>query len=150
MKKLLIGCMAIVFAVGVGCMTERDKLVQKKKTATGRLVEYLGNEDISWNSDKFGLKPVLSGDIARRIYSRGKEANPYLLDALKDEKQFAAAHVLLTMINLEDYHRLSGRHWNHLLVRRGDTVDPYDKSQIPKLIEFWDQVKDIKKDVVIE
>ena len=81
----------------------------------------------------------ISGDAASTLERLGSSANSWLLDAFDDSDKFAAAHVLLTKINMTEYN-LSGSEWNHLQIDllHDGTVD-FHTEQIPELVSFWNR-----------
>ena len=103
-------------------------------------VRNLSNNELTVGGNYFGLDVEISGDSAAYLTDLGIVANSRLTDALADEKKFAAAHVLLTSINLTEY-SISGSHWNHMTIdTHADGTLDFHSEQIPELIEYWDDV----------
>ena len=103
-------------------------------------IRRLSNTDVSVDGGFFGLDVRISGKSATYLKSLGVESNPWLQTALKDEKKFAAAHVLLVEINLPQQ-SFDASQWNQLRIDLlADGSTEFHPSQIPKLIEYWQQV----------
>ena len=102
-------------------------------------IQRLSNNDLQVNGNYFGLDVRISGDAASTLEGLGSSANSWLLDAVDDTDKFAAAHVLLTKINMTKYN-LSASEWNHLHIDlfHDGTVD-FHSEQIPKLVSFWNR-----------
>ena len=102
-------------------------------------IQHLSNTDLRVDGNYFGLDVRISGDAASTLERLGSSANSWLLDAFDDSDKFAAAHVLLTKINMTEYN-LSGSEWNHLQIDLllDGTVD-FHTEQIPELVSFWNR-----------
>lgn len=102
-------------------------------------IQHLSNSDLRVDGNYFRLDVRISGDAASTLEGLGSSANSWLLDAVDDSDKFAAAHVLLTKINMTECN-LSVSEWNHLQVDllHDGTVD-FHPEQIPKLVSFWNR-----------
>jgi hypothetical protein len=102
-------------------------------------IRSLSNSDLSVDGNYFGLDVRITGDGASTLEGLGKPANPWLLDALNDPNRFAAAHVLLTRINMAEY-QLSAAEWNHLKIDLfADGTTDFHSEQIQGIIDFWNR-----------
>ena len=100
----------------------------------------LSNKDVSVGGGFFGLDIRISGESATYLESLGKDANPWLQDALDDKQRFAAAHVLLVNINLSQQVSTDS-HWNRMQATlHADGSTDLHVSQIPKLVQHWQKV----------
>ena len=61
----------------------------------------LSNKDVNVDGNYFGLDVKIKSPAAEKLVSYGRGANRALERALADPDKFAAAHVLLTEINLK-------------------------------------------------
>jgi hypothetical protein len=97
----------------------------------------LSNKDVNVDGNYFGLDVKLKSPAGEKLVRYGRGANRALERALADPDKFAAAHVLLTEINLKSI-PYSASHWNEMQISlyANGSVD-FHKEQIPKLQEFW-------------
>lgn len=75
----------------------------------------ISNDDITWEGTLLGLYPMVRGEEPRKLLTLGREAVPGFRAALAHPDKYAAAHVLLTLIEGEEV-ELSSTHWNGLRV----------------------------------
>lgn len=132
-----------------GCASDNNKtdfvgdnnkiLYTAKKASNRSLLYHLSNNDIRWGGSEVGIKPRLEGKPAKMLMDRGKDSvNKELLRGLDKKDKFAACHVLLTLMNLDDYYPIKGGEWNRLKVKlTGDGKAEYDSSQILILKKYW-------------
>ena len=100
-------------------------------------IRELSNNDLSVDGNFFGLDVRVTGNAASTLEQLGTKSNALLLDALHDSNKFAAAHVMLTRINMVEY-QLSAAEWNHLKIDLfADGMTDVHAEQIPNLIAFW-------------
>ena len=59
----------------------------------------LHNANVKWDGTYVGLQPSLSGVQLQPFLAAGDAAIPLLIDTLRDQGQFVAAHVLLTQLS---------------------------------------------------
>ena len=103
-------------------------------------MQSLSNADLTVDGNWIGLDVRISGKSAAYLTDLGTDTNSKLTDALADENKFAAAHVLLTCINLTEY-PINGSQWNHMLVAiHADGTFNFYSEQIPELIGYWNGV----------
>jgi len=103
--------------LSISCATVPITGTETSSPPTGTLVAEvaaLRNTDVSWNGTWLGLWPDLS-DRAARLQASGAAVIPLLREALQDEEQYVAAHVLLTWLTNEPF-CLSGSRYNGLSV----------------------------------
>jgi len=100
-------------------------------------VRFLSNNDLRVDGTPLGLSVILNTSSAKRLRWLGKKANPSLLSAMRDPNRFAAAHVLLSEINLREQ-QLSSAEWNHMRIDlyADGTVDLHPR-QAEKLERYW-------------
>ena len=82
--------------------------------------------------------PSFTDRRINEIEKCGKQANAYLLTALKDQNKFVTAHYLLVKINLNQYH-VSSSHWHKLQIdlHADGTTDLHPK-QLDQIINYWE------------
>jgi hypothetical protein len=101
------------------------------------LAPRLRNDQIEWNGGFVGLYPTTSSWWPKLVVWRGKGCVPNLLQALRSDEQFVAAHVCLTWIlKKENIH--SAEAWNGLhvdLLADGRTVIPSTEKE--RVFENW-------------
>ena len=103
-------------------------------------IQRLSNEDVAVDGGYAGLSIQISGEPAAYIESLGPEVNPWLQHALKDSRKFAAAHVLLSRINLNQSTFGGVSKWNQMSVSLyGDGSVDFHEDQIPDLVDYWQQ-----------
>jgi hypothetical protein len=102
------------------------------------LVESISNNQVRVDGGNLGLMVELETPAAQQIRRYGTRANSLLFAALKDPERFAAAHVLLTRINIRQATR-SGREWNGMRIGHVGHYghDDFPRDQIPRLREYW-------------
>src|SRR4051812_18215261 len=103
-KQILILVCAVAF-FGAGCATTNRR----------PLTADIKNDHIHWDGDFFGLTVSSMDEPEKTIYEEGAIWQPLLIEALKDDSKFVAAHVLLTQTSHIRYN-VSGTEWNHLRV----------------------------------
>jgi hypothetical protein len=102
-------------------------------------VAKIKNSDISWDGTYVGLIPRITGAGSAEVLKVGDAAVPALIGALDEPDKFAAAHVLLTQIQMAGVDRpLSASQWNGLRVdlSADGSVRVYPE-QREELKAFW-------------
>jgi len=102
-------------------------------------VAKIRNSDISWDGTFVGLVPRITGAGSAEVLKLRDSAIPALVGALDDADRFAAAHVLLTQIQMAGVDRpLSASQWNGLRVELSadGSVRVYPE-QREELKAFW-------------
>ena len=97
----------------------------------------LSNDDMIVNGSTFGLLVFIEGRASETLLDLDTDANPWLLAALSNEDQFAAAHYLLWRINHEEF-KEAWLYWDsyHLDPFASGSTD-FDVSQMPGIRSFW-------------
>ena len=98
------------------------------------------NSDISWDGNYFGLTPKVNGMASKQLLAIGVKAEPSLVAALDDPERYAAAHVLLTQLQMNRGRKVefSSSHWNHLRVELSpDGTVRLHPEQRSELKAFW-------------
>ncbi len=102
-------------------------------------VSAIRNSDISWDGNLLGLMPQIHGSGSKKVLELGKAAVPDLVRALDDPDRFAAAHVLLTEIEMAGVsRRLDAAQWNGMRVELfADGSVRLHPEQREELKAFW-------------
>lgn len=87
LPHFFVVALALFLAGCVGQQTHDDAFL---------LVSKINNADVQWDGNLFGLKPTLTGPTQKLAIRHDNKTIPVLMDALKDENRFVAAHVLLS------------------------------------------------------
>jgi hypothetical protein len=104
------------------------------------------NADITWDGTPFGLMATVDGAASKELLALGAGARPALILALDDPERYAAAHVLLTHLEMYEGKSIdnSAAEWNHLRVNllANGTIQLYPE-QRAELKAFW--LKSLKR-----
>jgi hypothetical protein len=101
------------------------------------LVSGVRNEQVTWDGNIVGLCPQVHGVLPRLLLWRGRACEPFLRQALHDDRRYVAAHVYLSILQPEGA-STSAESFNGLRVELeadGRTVIPSEQKQ--RLINRW-------------
>lgn len=99
----------------------------------------ISNDDIAWEGTLLGLQPMVKGEESRRLLALGREAVPGLRAALAHPDKYAAAQVLLTLIEGKEV-EVSATHWNGLRVSlTADGRAVPGEGQMDEIRKRWQQ-----------
>lgn len=136
--KILI----LVFCVLVtSCRPIENRLDGTQFSAsTNDLLVKMKNEDVIWHGTYIGLMPELTG-ATLSLVEAPEDITQYLIEALRDENKFVAAHVLLAFRSKGKVPCAGGdliEEWCGLKVQI-DAVEgtTFDGNNLRKLQAFW-------------
>jgi len=99
----------------------------------------LRNEEIEWHGTIAGLQPIVRGENAKALLNAQNGKVDQSLVQIFNERQFAAAHVLLSL-RLDRERSTSGEKWNGLAVDlMADGSVKVDPAQRVALKEQWEK-----------
>ena len=137
LRRLLPLLLLPALALAVGCASSAGGGASRNRAV--ELTALMDNEDLLWEMTPIGLQPLFKGKHLKELRGMGKAANPVLVELLKDPSRFAAAHALLTEINLAKFD-LGPTRWNGLRVSRvAGGQGHYNVQDMPTLLEFWEK-----------
>ena len=131
MNALTTICVVAAAVFFTGCASP-----QTGDEASG-LVTKIRNTDIQWDGNYFGLHPKPSGASQKLLTEPADKVVPALMEALKDENRFVAAHVVLSEITASTKQG-DAASWNGLrvnLLPNGQAVVPGGQQSV--LIQQW-------------
>jgi hypothetical protein len=100
------------------------------------LEQLLHDADVHWMGTDIGLNPALADSVANRLNALGPAQISDMIDALLQESDFAAAHVILTRISGVEYE--GAPTWNGLAVEiTPDGAAHIDPAQRFRLARRW-------------
>lgn len=132
MAALLCLGAVIGWIITAGCM-HSDALALKRQALM------IKNSDIDWDGTTLGLNPTVKGASKVILDNRYAGVIAPLLDSLRDENRFIAAHVLLTFMTGSEF-PMSSNAWNGLVVEiRADNTEHIPSGQQDRLIRYWQE-----------
>ena len=130
LRRFAVACLAVVLATK-GCAFAELK--------PDHALKNLRNEEIEWHGTTAGLQPIVRGENAKALLKAVDGKTDQSLVRIFNERQFAAAHVLLSL-RLDRERSTSGEKWNGLAVDLlADGSVKVDPSQRVALQKQWEK-----------